>query len=61
MTMVELYDLIRVHKQQYETFAIDCLLAEHRHTVIRLPPYHPDLNAIEKIWGTVKNKVAEKC
>jgi len=48
MTKVELYDLIKMHKPQYETFAIDCLLTEHGHTVIRLPPYHPNLNAIEK-------------
>jgi len=28
--------------------------------VIRLPPYHPDLNPIEKIWGIVKTRVASK-
>jgi len=60
MTKAELYDLIKMHKPQYETFAIDCLLAEHRHTVIRLPTYHPDLNAIEKIWGIVKTRIAAK-
>ena len=60
MTKAELYDLIKMHKPQYETFAIDCLLAEHGHTVIRLPPYHPDLNPIEKIWGIVKARIAAK-
>jgi hypothetical protein len=60
MTKAELYDLIKMHKLQYETFAIDCLVAEHRHTVIRLPPYHPDLNPIEKNWGIVKTRIAEK-
>jgi len=29
MTKAELYDLIKMHKPQYETFAIDCLLAKH--------------------------------
>ena len=58
MTKAKLYDLIKLHKPQYKIFAIDCLLTEHGHTVIRLPPYHPDLNPIEKIWGTVR--VAEK-
>jgi len=43
-----------MHKPQYESFAIDFLLAEYGHTVIRLPLYHPDLNPIEKIWGNVK-------
>jgi hypothetical protein len=49
MTTVEVYDLIKMHKQQYETFVIDGLLAKHAHMVIRLPPYHPDLNPKEKI------------
>ena len=26
--------------------------------MIRLPPYHPDLNPIEKIWGIVKARKA---
>jgi len=58
MTKAELYDRIKMHKPQYETFAIDCLLADHGHTVIRLPPYHPDLNPTEKIWGIVKTGIA---
>jgi hypothetical protein len=60
MTKVELYDLIKLHKPQYDTFAIDCLLANHGHTVVRLPPYHPDLNPIENIWGIVKSRIAAK-
>jgi transposase len=34
------------------------LLSEHAHSVLRLPPYHPDLNPIELIWALVKNYVA---
>jgi len=60
MTKAELYDLIKVHKPQYETFAIDRLLADHGHTVFRLSPYHPDLNPIEQIWGIVKARIAAK-
>jgi len=60
ITKAELYDLIKMHKPQYVTFAIGCLLAEHGHTVIRLPPYYPDLNPIEKIWGFVKTRIAAK-
>jgi transposase len=60
MTKVELYDLIKMHKPQPQTFAIDGLLAEHGHTAIRLPPYRPDLNPTEKNWDIVKNRVAEK-
>jgi hypothetical protein len=49
-----------MNKPQYESFATDCLHAEHGHTVIRLPPYHPDLNPIDKIWGIVKARIAAK-
>jgi len=28
--------------------------------VIRLPPCHPDLNPIEKIWGITKTRIAAK-
>jgi transposase len=60
MTKAELYDLIKMHKPQYETFAVDCLLTHHVHTVIRLPPYHPDLNPIEKTGGIVKTRIAAR-
>jgi hypothetical protein len=60
MTKAELHDLIKLHKPQYETFALECVLARRGHTVIRLPPYHPDLNPIEKIWGIVKTRIAAK-
>jgi len=49
-----------VYKPQYETYAIHRLLADHGHTVLRLPPYHPDLNPIEQIWGVVKTRIAAK-
>ena len=29
MTKAEMYDLIKMHKRQYGTFATDCLLAEN--------------------------------
>jgi transposase len=61
MTKAELCDLIKMSKPQYETSAIDCLLAENGHTVLRLPHYHPDLNPIEKkIRGIVKTRIAAK-
>jgi hypothetical protein len=28
-------------------------------SVLHLPPYHPDLNAIELMWGLVKDLIAE--
>ena len=60
MTKAELYDPIKMHKLQYEIFAIDRLLANHGHTLLRLPPYHPDLNPMEQMWGIMKTRIAAK-
>lgn len=37
---------------------MDELFKKHGHTVIRLPPYHCELNSIELIWSSVKHKIA---
>lgn len=58
MLKVELYELIKRHKPAYKKYVIDIKLKEHDHDVLRLPPYHPELNAIELIWADVKNWVA---
>lgn len=58
MIKVQLYELIKHHKPHFKTFVVDELLKQHGHDVLRLPPYHPELNAIELIWADVKNWVA---
>jgi hypothetical protein len=55
-----LYSLIKLRKSRFKTFKIDALLAEHGHSVLRLPPYHPDLNPIELLWESNKEYVARK-
>lgn len=49
--------LVKQHRPQ-PVYEIDELLSEHGHTVVRLPPYHCDLNPIELIWGIAKHKIA---
>ena len=39
---------------------LDVEKAKYGHSVLRLPPYHPELNPIEKIWALVKNWVASR-
>lgn len=39
-------------------FSIAALIATYNHSVLRLPPYHPDLNSIEIILALLKNHVA---
>ncbi|RVE50547.1 hypothetical protein evm_004774 [Chilo suppressalis] len=54
-----LYDIIKRNKEP-PLFAVDELLKQHNHEVVKLPPYHCDLNPIEKIWSLVKRRVADK-
>jgi transposase len=53
----EFYDLIKLHKPRQKRDVLDEVLSAHGHTVLRLPPCHPDLNATENIWGNVKQWV----
>lgn len=59
LTKPELYNIVQENKFRFPTkYKLDELLKEHGHCVLRLPPYHPELNPIEKIWALVKNWVA---
>lgn len=60
MLKCELYNLIKLHKPKYRHYAIDDLLTSHGHNVLRLPPYHPDLNPIELVWASLKQFVASR-
>lgn len=55
---VELYDIIKKHKTDFVTYKIDDIIRSKGFEVLRLPPYHPELNAIENIWGVLKNYIA---
>ena len=53
----EIYELIKHHKPSKE-YVVDRKIEAAGHMVLRLPPYHCDLNPIENIWGIIKNEVA---
>ncbi len=40
-------------------FAIDNIARAAGHTILRTPPYHPELQPIETCWAVVKNHVAK--
>lgn len=42
-------------------FRLDRLAASKGITILRTPPYHPELQPIETCWGVVKNHVANNC
>lgn len=57
MRKAELLGLVK-QLNHTKTYYVDELLKKHGHTVLRLPPYHCDLNPIELIWSLAKHKVA---
>lgn len=47
-------------KDRYTKYKVDVMATDAGHTVLRLPPYHCELNPIELIWARVKQEVASK-
>ncbi|XP_072397434.1 uncharacterized protein [Diabrotica undecimpunctata] len=60
MVRSELLHLVRVNKDKYNIYVTDEMAKTNGQIVLRLPPYHCELNPIEKIWAQVKNEVALK-
>lgn len=58
MLKSELFDLCSRLAPKPE-FLIDNIARQHGHTVLRTPPYHPELQPIETCWAIVKNHVAQ--
>ncbi|XP_047024143.1 uncharacterized protein LOC124633092 [Helicoverpa zea] len=58
MKKIELYDLIKKNKEKYISYKVDDILQPYGIKVIRLPPYHPELNPIEDVWGILNNYIA---
>lgn len=54
----ELLQIVDSVKEKYEMYRIDSLAASEGHSVLRLPPYHCELNPIEMVWAEVKGYVA---
>ncbi|CAK1584696.1 unnamed protein product [Parnassius mnemosyne] len=60
MLKPQVYQLIKNNKDRFKTFSIDKIFKEHGHDVLRLPPYHPNLNPIEMAWAAIKGYVSSK-
>lgn len=42
-------------------YRLDPIAAEHNISILRTPPYHPELQPIETCWAVVKNYMADTC
>ncbi|XP_063368674.1 uncharacterized protein LOC134657050 isoform X2 [Cydia amplana] len=60
MNKVELYDLILKGKGTFKSHTIEEIVRSKGFQVLRLPPYHPDLNPMEHIWRVLKKDVVLK-
>ncbi len=58
MLKSELFDLCSRLATKPE-FLIDNIARKHGHSIMRTPPYHPELQPIETCWAIVKNHVAQ--
>ena len=56
----ELWMLCKIHRATNTSKVIDNIAKRYGHEVLRLPPYHCDVNAIELIWADEKNFVASE-
>ncbi|RHY52583.1 hypothetical protein DYB34_004471 [Aphanomyces astaci] len=56
ITKAELLDLCRQHRET-PSYATQVLATECGHTLLFTPPYHPELQPIEVVWGVVKNRI----
>lgn len=58
MSKAELHAVLLANREQAKNYVIDHLLQEGGHDVLRLPPFHSELNPIELAWGKIKNEVS---
>lgn len=56
----ELWILAKTEREKYPSKVIESIASEAGHSVIRLPPYHCELNPIELAWSAEKNYVAHE-
>ena len=56
----ELWVLCKTHRNEKNAKVVEKIAKKYGMEVLRLPPYHCELNAIELIWADEKNFVARE-
>ncbi|KAG3247497.1 hypothetical protein PI124_g7811 [Phytophthora idaei] len=53
----QLLELVKAHKSK-PNYVSHRIANEQGHYLLYTPPYHPELQPIEMVWGRVKNRIA---
>lgn len=57
MVIAQLLDIVKRIRPNYDKYVIDELAETHNRKILRLPPYHCELNPIELAWASVKSHI----
>ncbi|XP_022176671.1 uncharacterized protein LOC111038053 [Myzus persicae] len=60
MVIPELLEIVKRIKPLHNKYVIDELAKASNKTILRLPPYHCELNPIELAWSSIKNQGIER-
>ncbi|XP_074041454.1 uncharacterized protein [Leptinotarsa decemlineata] len=60
MVKAELTSVIKYHRDRYRQHVVDTIARAEDITILRLPPYHCELNPIELIWAQIKELAMER-
>ncbi|XP_055932005.1 uncharacterized protein LOC129962281 [Argiope bruennichi] len=60
MIKIELLQKVSEVKHFYDIYRVETIAEKYGHTILRLPPYHSELNPIEMIWSQIKGHVARE-
>ncbi|CAH2019811.1 unnamed protein product [Acanthoscelides obtectus] len=63
MLKLQLLDLVKQHRAKYDKYIVDEMAKAHNKMVLRLPPYHCELNHSKiKSWcPRIKSQAFSKC
>lgn len=57
----QLFQLIKDNKDSFKQLTLDKLLTDNGHDILRLPPFHSDLNPIEMVWTAIRTHASDNC
>ena len=58
--LYDLWKLAKEKRENYPAYRLEKIAYKYGHEIVRLPPYHCQLNPIELVWGIEKNYVASE-